>query len=379
MRSTVFASLVLLTIAAACGDDPESEGGGGSAGATGEGGDGGQFPGCPVGSHETTPGVCEASLGAFVETSSLTDSRDHHMTFAAKRASGTYLYAAGGGRDMTESVYSIERAAIQPDGSLGPWTMLATECKTGGAAVASTDDVVIFAGGFRPLKPSSRIVDIFTIDDAGELVGPVEGPSLNVARFHGAGVLVNGWFYAAGGMDQSGTSSDTVERAKLDGTTLGSWVLDTPMTDRRSHQGLATDGKFLFASGGLERIDGDFANDTERLDVLRAPINEDGSLGAWQSVATTPVPISVHASFVHAGSLYLIGGLDNVETHFLKTMYRAPIASDGSLGAWEQLASETPLARGHTHQTPIVDGVLYSVGGHDHMESQVETFFARFE
>jgi hypothetical protein len=199
------------------------------------------------------------------------------------------------------------------------------------------------------------------------------------SRFHGAGVLIDGWVYATGGVDINGTSLDTVERAQLGQGSIGAWVQDTPMTDRRSHHGLATDGKHLFATGGLERIENDFGNDTPRTDVLRTTVLDDGSLEAWQSISTLPEPIAVHASFVHAGQLYVIGGLEMEGSDFVKTIHRATIGDGGSLGAWETLPVELPMARGHTHQTPMHDGVLYSVAGHDHGMSQVEVFFARFE
>ena len=62
---------------------------------------------------------------------------------------------------------------------------------------------------------------------------------------------------------------------------------------------------------------------------------------------------------------------------------RAPFQADGSIGPFESLPSELPIARGHAHQTPIFDGVVYSAGGATlsglHMKSQAETFFGRFE
>jgi hypothetical protein len=377
-------ALVLLgSQAIGCGDDPDEAGGGGTGGSdkttsTGDGGSGGAFPGCPAGSHEASPGVCEATLGNFAETAELANARDHHMTFSAKRPSGTYLYAGGGYLDMTSAVPSIERAQINSDGTLSSWVTLTAQTKTSGAVVGATDDTVVFAGGFGAIVPSKK-VEIFTIDDAGDLAGPTAGPELGIARFHGGGVLLNGWLYASGGLDATQTSSDTVERAKLENGTLGAWIADAPMVDRRSHHGLATDGKFLFATGGLERVDGNFNQDVSRTDVLRAPVNEDGSLGAWESIAQTPVAIAVHSSFVHAGMLYLVGGLDMGPSDFLNTVYRAPVGADGSVGAWETLTPTLPKRRGHTHQTPIVDGFLYSVAGHNNGASQTETYFARFE
>ncbi len=381
--SLACAAVLLSLLCAACGDDGAEPTGGGStsagAGAGGDGGSGGAWAGCPVGSHETDPRVCVATLGAFSEGPSLAFARDHHVTWISTRPSGTYLYAAAGGEDMTTQVRSIERSPIAADGSLGPWETITGDPNTSGPILATTDDTVIFAGGYRGLAQATRTVDVYAIDDAGEMVGPTAGPLMIDTRFHGAGVLVNGWVYATGGVDVTGTSLQTVERAQLGPGTLGAWVADTPMLDRRSHHGLATDGKHLFATGGLERIENDFGNDTPRTDVLRTTVLEDGSLGPWESISTLPEPIAVHSSFVHAGQLYIVSGLHMDSSHFTESVSRATIADDGSLGAWETLPVELPMARGHTHQTPMHQGILYSVAGHDHGMSQIEVFFARFE
>ena len=64
-------------------------------------------------------------------------------------------------------------------------------------------------------------------------------------------------------------------------------------------------------------------------------------------------------------------------------MQRAPIAEDGTVGAFETMPSELPIVRGHCHQVPMVGPVLYSVAGAAdegvEMKSQAEAFFARFE
>jgi hypothetical protein len=72
-------------------------------------------------------------------------------------------------------------------------------------------------------------------------------------------------------------------------------------------------------------------------------------------------------------------GLDNDTSQFRKSIERAPLAADGTLGAWETLPVRLPITRGHCHQTPIVDGFIYSVAGTNTGGSQVDAFFAKFE
>ncbi|MFO0554985.1 MAG: hypothetical protein U0271_41795 [Polyangiaceae bacterium] len=370
----------------ACGDDNEGPGGaggvgggtgGGAAGGTvgGAGGSGGGAPVCPEGSHEG-PNGCEATLGAYQETSALNAARDHHMTFSLERPNGTFLYVAGGYKNQATPVTSFERALVNADGTLAPWEVLPNVKDVSGAGVVTLGDKAVIMGGYRGFIHATRTVDIYTADDDGNLTESA-GPDLIDPRFHVGAVLTNGFIYVVGGMNSGGTSLTTVERASFDGTTVGAFQADTALPLPCSHQGVATDGKSIFVTGGLARVNGDFANDVPYDSVLSAPIQADGTLGAWTDLGTMPVSLSIHASFVHAGSLYVVGGLKDVTT-FVKTVYRAPIAEDGTLGAWETLAIELPRTRGHSHQDPMIGPFTYSVGGYAGT-SQTQVYFARFE
>ncbi|MEQ9318175.1 MAG: hypothetical protein RIF41_03410, partial [Polyangiaceae bacterium] len=64
---------------------------------------------------------------------------------------------------------------------------------------------------------------------------------------------------------------------------------------------------------------------------------------------------------------------------FVGTIMRAPLLEGGALGSWETLSSELPITRGHCHQTPLVNGWLYSVAGTNTLGSQTNAFMALFE
>lgn len=380
MRSFVPGWIVASALfAGACGDSSAQPDGGGGSSSDGGGGAGGGEPGCPVGSHEDENGACAAELGEFKNGPPMAEERDHHMTWIAATPAGRFLYAAGGWADMDEPVTSIERARLKDNGGVEDWQTLGTTANVSGAVTVSQDQVVVFAGGYRGLTPSTKSVDVITIDDDGVLSDPVDGPFMNDARFHGAGVLVNGFIFATGGLDSSSSSLASVERASLDGTNVGSWQQQSPMLEERSHHGLASDGQYLFVTGGLKRVNGDFANDLPYDTVLRAEVGTDGTLSEWSEAGTMPISLAVHSSFVHAGMLYLAGGLDNATGSFVPTIYRVAIGEGGVLGEWELLEAEMPRGRGHSHQTPLAEGMLYSVGGHGLGGSQTNTFFARFE
>jgi hypothetical protein len=368
--------LLVGLVSTACGDESPNPVGSGGSGPGGGGGAGGAEP-CPTGSHRGDDGTCEASLGAFGETSSIADARDHHVTWAATKPGGSFLYVAGGALNMMTGVTTIERAAIGADGMLSAWETLPQSFASAGPMVASTDARVFFAGGIRTGGNSTKSESAAMVDDGS--LGPLEpGPALHIARFHGAAVLHDGWIYATGGLDATGTSTAVVERVAIDDSGFqGNWLTETAeLPEPRSHHGLALHDGVLYLTGGLTRVDNQFQNDVAYDTVLRSTIQSDGSLGAWSVAGTLPLPIVVHSSFVHADHLYLVGGLDMNTLQFLDSVWRTPL---DDLDVWEELPVTLPISRGHCHQTPLVDGFLYSIAGTNDAGSQTAAFVAVFE
>ena len=78
-------------------------------------------------------------------------------------------------------------------------------------------------------------------------------------------------------------------------------------------------------------------------DVWRARLYTDGRIAAWE-----PGPV--------------LGGVEN-DQRFVDTIWRAPLDESGKIGAWEAVVPGLPAARAHVHNTPVVNGRVYSVGG----------------
>jgi hypothetical protein len=94
-------------------------------------------------------------------------------------------------------------------------------------------------------------------------------------------------------------------------------------------------------------------------------------------VGQLPATLTTHASFVHAGSLYVVGGIES-DSHNTAAVRRAPIGADGLVGAWESLP-ELPKARAHAHQAPFFEGRTYAVAGAYNHQSIADVFVGRFE
>src|SRR5262249_19063735 len=114
----------------------------------------------------------------------------------------------------------------------------------------------------------------------------------------------------------------------------------------------------VYLLGGLK---GDPAGAyTDYKDVLRAQIQADGKLGAWETIADIPKRNDTASAVVHDGFLYLVGGIEGAI--YVDHVRRGRGMEDHSLGGWEDSAP-LPKGRGHVHQTPVYGKWMYSVGG----------------
>ena len=175
-------------------------------------------------------------------------------------------------------------------------------------------------------------------------------------------VVYNGYVYDIGGYDSSFSPLSTVYYAPINANgSLGAWVNDTseplpqPTGDATS---VVYDG-YVYELGG---INGNTSSTQST--VYYAPINSNGSLGAWVTDTTEPLPqaLYVATSVVYNGYVYELGGQSGANQ---STVYYAPINSNGSLGAWVNDTS-APLPQVLEDATSVVyDGYVYELGGNN--------------
>lgn len=396
--TTALCALLPVLFLIGCSDDPNETDGTGAASAssttgsgaggdaTGGGGGTGGGAGCPDGSHDEG-GVCVATLGAWQTAPALTGARDHHASFAVETAAGTFLYAVGGVKNQSVAVSTIERSLVGADGAPGAWEKLPGGFIAMGPSVVVRGKHALLTGGLRPSNAIEPATDVVTVDDAGDIV-VTEGPAMAQARFHHGMAQHGDWVWAVGGGGDDATSTTSVERISMDESgPVGAWVQDTPLPKPRSHHAVVVHGDAIFAIAGLDRYDGEPYpyKDTSYADIIRAPIGADGTLGEWTTVGELPEVLAVHTAFAHNGQLYVVGGLEGkgFGAEFVARVQRADIAADGTVGAFEDLPSSLPRARGHSHQTPRIGNMIYSLAGADSegadMVSQTEVYWAPLE
>lgn len=252
---------------------------------------------------------------------------------------GTYYVYAIGGQDTTtdQTLDTVERAAINPDGSLGAWTVMSNRLNI---ARAFFDTAMLNIGGA----------------DYIYAIGGGQG-------------------YTATAVPAPGVHMDlsTVERAPVnaDGT-VGPWqVLASTLAVNRSELSVVTDGNYMYAIGGIN-WDTSLYPRTAGKNPLRsveyAPIYTNGNLGPWRVLTSMLMDSrsTADAVIVSGGAtsyIYVIGGrtTGNESRSYSE---RAPINADGTVGPWS-LDGRMHLTR---YGAPVVTlgDYIYAVGGRDH-------------
>lgn len=306
-----------------------------------------------IGSIERAAILADGSLGAFASAGQLATPR---QSAAVWQLGATVFIAGGGGNAGAQT--SVESANIQADGTLGafatsPASTLAVGEQCGGAVVSGNHAYLI--GGVATSATAERA----SIDVGGGLGAPATATfALSTARDRYARAVIGSNLYLVGGSTNDTTLS-SVERAPIasDGslgafTTLTSTSLVTP----RDEPALAVIGSYLYVLGGAQAGGGPFIASVER-----APINADGSLGAFATVSGVTL-VTARDSFqtVVAGSwLYVIGGYDGSS---VASIERAAINADGSLGTFSTVSSALIAGR-NAFATMVADRYLYVIGG----------------
>ncbi len=375
--------LVPLALSAswACGDDSSapggsSAGGSGAGGASGGAGGAGGASGCPAGSHLEGEG-CASELTGWEAGPELDHRRDHHVTFVADTAAGPFLFVAFG-MAVVAPPLEIERAAIQPDGTLAAFETIG-EVPAGliGPGFAQDGRSFVIIGGLGEDGNSTTATYQGSVSDDGTLSFE-PGPPLGESRYHVGAAYAQGHVFAIGGLFQDVSSGmpsqmvhSVVERASFQGGELGPWETVTPLPSALTHMAVAATGDAIYVVGGGSL-------QPASSEVLRATVSADGELGSWQLVGELSEGRATSAALVFLDQLYVLGGMSLLTGNERDTVLRASLDPAGALDAFSELLP-LPLARAHSHHVPLYEGRLYSVGGSISHDPQPEVFIGTLE
>jgi Kelch motif len=134
------------------------------------------------------------------------------------------------------------------------------------------------------------------------------------------------------------------------------WKATSPLATARAGTAVVAADDTLFLIGG---VDGnDFLDTTEY-----AKIQKDRSLGPWQSGPRLKEKRGFIDAVIHNGSIYVVGGGNGPNGHnLLRSVERAHILPDGTLGPWETEKNQMVVAR-RCSKIIATDTTLYAFGG----------------
>ena len=259
------------------------------------------------------------------------------------------LYLLGG--VDSSAVYT---APINADGTLGPWTTGTSLPATVyySQAIVTSNRVYLLGGIVNGVHSST----VYTAPiNADGTLGPwTTGPSLPAAVYYSQAVVTKNRVYLLGGYVNGSTSATAaVYTAPInaDGT-LGTWTTGTSLPDTvYGSQAIVTQNR-VYLLGGI-------VNSSPSATVYTAPINADGTLGAWTTGTSLPATVDRSQAIVTSNRVYLLGGIVNGSSS--STVYTAPINADGTLGPW---TTGTSLpATVDRSQAIVTSNRVYLLGG----------------
>ena len=181
--------------------------------------------------------------------------------------------------------------------------------------------------------------------------------AMDTARDAAHLVVTKNRVYIASGMDQVGAFPSTMSVGVIasDGS-ISSWLTTPTVTPSRYGGGIVIAKGYAFLLGG-------YNGSTYVKTVHKAVVNADGSLGAWVQTTDLPQEMFEASYVVYQDKLYLIAGRDIVDNR-ISTIRYATINNDGTLGAWTVCGSlPGPTMNGQVVFT--LGTYIYLIGGFD--------------
>ena len=222
-----------------------------------------------------------------------------------------YLIKSPGG----DGVSGVLTAPINADGTLGTWASAGNipAAMFDSQAVVTKNRVYVIGGQDNAGAKNSVFTAPINVD--GTLGAWDTGPSLPVELSSFISIVVSNKIYLFGRNSGSQVSFTTV--INPDGT-IGTWKTYTPLPYNVSHSESVVTKNRVYSLGGY--IGGNYVSN-----VYTAPINADGTLGAWTTGTSLPIPLSGNRVIVTSSRIYSLGGHTTGNT-ILSSVYVAPFS-----------------------------------------------------
>lgn len=270
-----------------------------------------------------------------------------------------YLYIIGGHTATLTPLQDIQYAEIRADGSLDVFTSSPSSfvnARAGHSSVVYNGYLYVIGGSSGPGFYYND-VQYAKINADGSL-GPFALTSaFTNARMSHTSVAYNGYLYVIGGGEPGGPYYNDVQYAEInpDGSLNAFATSPNTFTDARmNHTSVVCNG-YVYVIGGSTSISNVFS------DIQYAPLNPDGSIGAFIVAGTILSPgLSKHGGIVYNDYLYISCGSDGSEIY--GSIQYARINTDGSIGSFTVSSRVVSPARSG-HSSVEHNGFLYIIGG----------------
>jgi len=269
----------------------------------------------------------DGGLGPWKTTSSINQGR----FYLASAIVGEYVFILGGGSgptgDENAPIASVERAHINPDGSLGNWEIVShTQLPRRGLKTAVVGNHIYAIGGYSGVF--LRSTEYATVELDGTLSEWTLDPhEANLDRYIHSVASVKNRIYLLGGHVQNSSqiSYGDVESTKITPSgELSSWEIERSklLQARFIASAFALD-HWLYMLGGH--------NGGTRLKTVEfAQVFNNGHVGNWSMTSSLNTPRSAAATAVSGKFVYVLGGMGDMSA--LNSVEMATAASSGELG-----------------------------------------------
>jgi N-acetylneuraminic acid mutarotase len=265
---------------------------------------------------------------SFDNDGNLTSSWSNVGTLPAAISNMGYVAAKGrfyllGGYDGSNNLSSVYSAPINTDGTLGDFrteTSLPIAIRDTACFVIKNKLYVV--GGYK-VNELLKTVYQATINNDGTLSSWTTLSNFPISFEHGKPLLIKDKIYIFGAYSNTAGASKIYYAIYDSNGNIGTWTYVSDMPNGVYDSAMVCTDDYVFSVDGYGNSGNGYASTSAS---YRAPILSDGTIGAWTQISNGP-KVSIHAQTAIAGNkIYIIAG-DDSNGNSANTVYSATFAS----------------------------------------------------
>lgn len=286
-----------------------------------------------------------------------------NLAWTSAQAYNGYLYLVSGANDSvyTDTIYYAQLAG---NGSIGPWATTANAPYSGSSiSVTTYNGYMYYISGWNGVDITNDAY-YAVINPDGTISNWTATTSTPDAWSGAAITAYNGYVYMLGGDNGSGYDDSVIFAPINPDGSLGSWTSTTLLPVALSGGGVLAYNDHIYYVGGSDGF--------RVATVYYAALNPDGTVGSWQTTTALPDERGDGGLVVHNGYLFLVGGYNDLG--ITNTVLAAPINANGTVGAWSTkspMPDERALAGVASY-----NGFVYNLAGLDDSSLTNTAFYA---